>query len=66
MERPSPLCHDFSGNGRNRTCFVIYPVIYLFRFSLYRYNLLNPAQSRFIGLQNYEMMLQKAVIFTNH
>ena len=41
-------------------CFVIYPVIYLFRLSLYRYNLLNPAQSRFIGLQNYEMMLQKA------
>ncbi|TDF95745.1 carbohydrate ABC transporter permease [Paenibacillus piri] len=33
--------------------FVMYPVIYLVYLSLFKYNLLNKAKSKFIGLDNY-------------
>ena len=40
-------------------CFVIYPVFYLLYLSFYRYNLLNPAKSKFVGLDNYKNILAK-------
>ncbi|GIP18876.1 ABC transporter permease [Paenibacillus montaniterrae] len=33
--------------------FVIYPIFYLAYLSLHKYNLMNPAKSKFIGLDNY-------------
>jgi len=33
--------------------FVIYPIIYLIYLSFYKYNLMNRAKSKFIGLDNY-------------
>lgn len=33
--------------------FVIYPVFYLIKLSLYKYNLLNKDRSQFIGMDNY-------------
>lgn len=33
--------------------FVIYPVLYLGYLSFYKYNLMNPAKSKFVGLENY-------------
>jgi len=33
--------------------FVIYPILYLIKLSLYKYNLLNKAKSKFIGLDNF-------------
>lgn len=33
--------------------FVIYPVLYLAYLSLYKYNLMNPAKSKYVGLENY-------------
>lgn len=33
--------------------FVVYPVFYLIKLSLYKYNLLNKDKSKFIGLDNY-------------
>ncbi|WP_027086288.1 carbohydrate ABC transporter permease [Cohnella panacarvi] len=40
-------------------CFVIYPVFYLLKLSFYRYNLLNKAKSKFIGLDNYKQLFSK-------
>lgn len=40
-------------------CFVIYPVFYLLQLSFYRYNLLNKAKSKFIGLDNYKQLFAK-------
>lgn len=34
-------------------CFVIYPTLYLVYLSFFKYNLLNRAQSKFIGIDNY-------------
>ncbi|WP_420481853.1 carbohydrate ABC transporter permease [Cohnella zeiphila] len=33
--------------------FVIYPIVYLIYLSFYKYNLMNKAKSKFIGLDNY-------------
>jgi sn-glycerol 3-phosphate transport system permease protein len=40
--------------------FVIYPIIYLVYLSFYKYNLLNKAKSKFIGLDNYTQVLSRA------
>ena len=39
--------------------FVIYPVFYLIRLSLYKYNLLNKAKSTFVGLSNYKQIFTR-------
>ncbi|CAG7598019.1 sn-glycerol-3-phosphate transport system permease protein UgpA [Paenibacillus solanacearum] len=39
--------------------FVMYPVIYLIYLSFYKYNLLNKAKSKFIGLDNYTQILSR-------
>lgn len=33
--------------------FVIYPILYLAYLSLYKYNLMNPAKSKYVGFENY-------------
>lgn len=40
--------------------FVIYPVCYLIYLSLYDYNLMNKARSKFIGFENYANILTRA------
>ncbi|MFT9055323.1 MAG: sugar ABC transporter permease [Ethanoligenens sp.] len=40
--------------------FYLYPVFGLIRFSFFRYNILNEAMSKFVGLQNYTRMFQDA------
>lgn len=40
--------------------FVFYPIAYLGQLSLNDYNLLNPAMSEFIGLENYLQLFQRA------
>ena len=39
--------------------FVMYPVIYLIYLSFYKYNLLNKAKSKYIGLDNYTQILSR-------
>jgi sn-glycerol 3-phosphate transport system permease protein len=39
--------------------FVIYPVFYLIYLSLYRYNLLNPDKSVYVGLSNYTRVFSR-------
>ncbi|MFF2154613.1 carbohydrate ABC transporter permease [Paenibacillus chitinolyticus] len=39
--------------------FVIYPVFYLMKLSLYKYNLLNKDKSKFIGLDNFKQILSR-------
>ncbi|NGP45260.1 sugar ABC transporter permease [Bacillaceae bacterium SIJ1] len=39
--------------------FVIYPVFYLMNLSMHDYNLLNPDQSKFIGLENFKQVLTR-------
>lgn len=39
--------------------FVIYPVLYLAYLSLYKYNLMNPAKSKYVGLENYSAILAR-------
>ncbi|WJH36122.1 sugar ABC transporter permease [Paenibacillus sp. CC-CFT747] len=40
--------------------FVIYPVLYLIYLSFFKYNLLNKAKSKFIGLDNYSQIFSRA------
>lgn len=39
--------------------FVIYPVIYLIKLSFYKYNLMNKAKSKFIGLDNFTQIFSR-------
>ena len=39
--------------------FVLYPVVKLVHLSLYKYNLMNKAKSKFIGLDNYKQLLAR-------
>jgi sn-glycerol 3-phosphate transport system permease protein len=39
--------------------FVIYPIVYLVYLSFYKYNLLNKAKSKFIGLDNYSQIFSR-------
>lgn len=39
--------------------FVIYPVAYLVYLSFFKYNLMNKARSKFIGLDNFEQILTR-------
>jgi len=39
--------------------FVIYPIFYLAYLSLYKYNLMNPAKSKYIGLDNYSAIFAR-------
>ncbi|SDD12245.1 sn-glycerol 3-phosphate transport system permease protein [Paenibacillus sp. UNCCL117] len=39
--------------------FVIYPVLYLAKLSLYKYNLLNKAKSKFVGLDNFQEIFSR-------
>ena len=45
-------------------CFVIYPVFQLLRLSFYKYNLLNKAKSKFVGVDNYEQLFAKEEFYT--
>jgi sn-glycerol 3-phosphate transport system permease protein len=40
--------------------FVIYPMLYLIYLSFYKYNLLNKAKSKFVGLDNYTQVFGRA------
>jgi sn-glycerol 3-phosphate transport system permease protein len=40
--------------------FVIYPVVYLIYLSFYKYNLLNKAKSKFIGVDNYSQIFSRS------
>ncbi|OXM83678.1 carbohydrate ABC transporter permease [Paenibacillus rigui] len=40
--------------------FVIYPIFYLIKLSLYKYNILNKAKSKFIGLDNFKEIFSRA------
>lgn len=44
--------------------FVIYPVLYLLKLSLYKYNLLNKAKSKFVGVDNYKQLFAKDEFYT--
>ncbi|MFH5187369.1 carbohydrate ABC transporter permease [Paenibacillus sp. TAB 01] len=39
--------------------FVIYPIFYLIKLSLYKYNILNKAKSKFIGLDNFKEIFSR-------
>ncbi|UQZ84247.1 sn-glycerol-3-phosphate transport system permease protein UgpA [Paenibacillus konkukensis] len=39
--------------------FVIYPVFYLIRLSFYKYNLMNPDKSKFVGADNFKQVLAR-------
>lgn len=39
--------------------FVIYPVLYLVKLSFYKYNLLNKAKSKFVGLDNFKEIFSR-------
>ena len=39
--------------------FVVYPILYLIYLSLYDYNLMNKAKSKFIGLDNFKEILSR-------
>ncbi|MFE5324488.1 carbohydrate ABC transporter permease [Paenibacillus sp. NPDC056579] len=39
--------------------FVLYPVLYLLKLSFYKYNLLNKAKSKFVGLDNFKEIFSR-------
>ncbi|MGG1518684.1 sugar ABC transporter permease [Paenibacillus oryzisoli] len=39
--------------------FVIYPIIYLIYLSLYKFNLMNKAKSKFVGLDNFKQIFAR-------
>lgn len=39
--------------------FVVYPVFYLGYLSLYKYNLMNPDKSKFVGIENYAAIFER-------
>jgi len=43
------------------TAFVIYPMLYSLRISFYDWNVIKPAKSEFVGLDNYQMLLSAPV-----
>jgi len=46
------------------TLFVLFPIVYLIYLSVYDYNLLNAANSEFIGLDNYTQLFAREDFFT--
>ncbi|WP_119066417.1 carbohydrate ABC transporter permease [Aggregatilinea lenta] len=43
------------------TLFILYPMAYSLRVSLYDWNIINPTRSEFLGLQNYQDTLQDPI-----